>query len=104
MIEYDNNNRIIQLEEICLSLEECEKLNNTIPSALAWVWNPYKNTPEFELTPLEKAVSGSHESVMGIRFTKGKWEMWNADVFVSYEQVRVLISKGHFFFAPLKQQ
>jgi hypothetical protein len=46
-------NRIPYLSDICLPFEECVQLNNTHPSALAWVYNPFKHTPEWELTPVE---------------------------------------------------
>lgn len=95
--------RIIQLESICVSLEKAQELNNTVNAAHAWVWNPYKNYPEYELKAVEHMIvkSDSENHMIQVSVKKGKWDLWNADVFVAWEQIQELIKLNHFFFAPL---
>lgn len=100
-------NKIIPLENIAVSLEEAQQLNNSQPSALAWVWNPHKNISEFELIPVEKIESDKNVTAqLNITIDKdsGKWQMWQTEVFVSIEQIEELIKNGHFYYAPLKIQ
>jgi len=97
-------NRIIQLESVCVSLEEAKKLNNSINAAHAWVWNPYKHYPEFELKPVEHVVLKDEELITlpKLKYNQGKWQLYNTDVFVAWEQVEEMIKKDIFYFAPLK--
>lgn len=98
--------RIIQLEEVCVSLEEAQALNNKENAAHAWVYNPHKHTPEFELLPVDSFVGiniGETEQVIGVKITTGKWKLYNADIFVAVEQINQLIENQIFYFAPFKK-
>lgn len=101
-----NLDKIIQLEEICVSLEEAQELNNSVNAAHAWVYNKYKNMPEFELRTVEHLILQNEEfiKIPGLKMVKGKWELWNTDAFVSMEQIKELINQKVFYFAPLKSE
>ncbi len=99
--------KIIQLSDICITLEEAQSLNNTNPSAIAWVLNPYKNFVEFELKPVEKMTveNKTTEGLIGFRIKEGgAWEIWQTEEFVSMEQIEILIKEGKFYYAPLKNK
>lgn len=92
--------KIIQLEEICVSVEEAKELNNSENAPFAWVYNPHKNFPEFELVPVRDIVSAT--PALTIVMKDNNWTLYPTNVFVAWEQVQELIKKGEFFFAPLK--
>lgn len=94
--------KIIQLEEICVSLEEAQELNNQQNAAHAWVFNQHKNFPEFELKPVESLVEPNAQAVTVV-VKDNNWKLYNSDVFVAWEQIQELIAKKEFYFAPLKK-
>jgi hypothetical protein len=97
-------NPIKYLSEICLPFEECVQLNNTKPSALAWVYNPFKNTPEWEVTPVQKIAKMDHGQLVDLLSRSQDspgWEIYPAEVFVSMEQIKLLMEKEQFYYAPL---
>ncbi len=98
-------NRTIPLSDICLTFDQCESLNNTQSSALAWVFNPFKNIPEWEVVPVSDIAKMDHEQIADLlkRFKDAPgWELYPAEVFVSQEQIRLLIEQKKFYYAPLK--
>lgn len=104
--------KIIQLETVCITLEEAQALNNTVNAAHAWVYNPHKHTPEFELLPVNSITRdlldaseqySEHQQFIGVKVIKGQWTLYNADVFVAVEQIEKLISDKVFYFAPLNK-
>jgi hypothetical protein len=99
--------RIIQLEEIAVSLEEAKQLNNSVPSALAWAFNKWKNTQEFEIISVErlaKELSTEETPKLNLTITehKGEWKLYESQVFVGMDQIKFMIEKGEFYYAPLK--
>lgn len=94
--------RIIQLEEVCVTLEEAQALNNTENASHAWVFNPHKHTPEFELVPVD-SISSDTEQLIRVKISNGTWTLYNTDVFVAVEQINQLIADKVFYFAPLKK-
>jgi hypothetical protein len=102
--------RIIQLEDIAVSLEEAQQLNNTVPSALAWVFNKYKNIQEFELVSVESlskdlAEEGEVPKInITVKPVKGEWKIYPSNVFVGLAQIQHLIDVKEFYFAPLKSK
>lgn len=94
--------RIIPLDEIVVSLEEAKQLNNSVPSAIAWVFNKHKAVPEFVATPVEK-LTGSDKVLIEVNIKHGTWEAWNTDIFHGIELINEMIKAGDFFYAPLKK-
>ena len=94
--------RIIPLDEIVVSLEEAKQLNNSVPSAIAWVFNKHAVVPEFVLKPVEK-MTDTGKMLFQVDTKTGNWETWNTDVFQGIDFINAMINAGDFYYAPLKK-
>jgi len=108
--------RIIYLESIAVPFDAAKELNNTVPSALAWVYNKWNGLDEWEVKPVqelqlnekwEKLLPGEKPNPdketkkLLIGNNVEYWELHPTGNFDSNEQIESLIEEGKFYYAPL---